>query len=231
MRWPWERREKRQIDGYSAIVRAALHRAASGNIGQITDLAAVQGSAALLGRSLSVARVEPAAQLVEGVTPEFMYSVGVRLILEGRAVDLLDVGDDGIPMFYPASHWTVTGTYRRDTHSYSLTLAGADGEATSRITAGSSGVFDVVAGSRWLGSSAALLGSSSSARASAELEAALADEASGPRGSLYAVPAAVGEDAPGIFRVGKSDWKSARSGCANRAHGLWPRHAGVSGPS
>ena len=91
MNWrPWQRRETRQTDGYTSIVRAALHRAASGNIGQLSDLAAIQGSAQLLGRSLSVARVEPQSQLVEGVTAEFLYNVGSRLILEGRAVDLLD---------------------------------------------------------------------------------------------------------------------------------------------
>ena len=195
MNWrPWKRRETREASGYASIITAALHRAASGNIGQLSDLAAIQGSAALLGRALSVARVEPAAPLVEGVTPEFLYSVGTRLVLEGRAVDLLDIGPDGIPRFYPASHWTLTGTYRRDTHVYVLELAGADGEAVVKQTAGAENVFDVVSGSRWQGSSAAILGASSTARSALELEAALADEAAMPRGALYAVPGATDPD-------------------------------------
>ena len=61
-------------------------------------------------------------------------------------------------------------------------------------TATAENVFDVVAGSRWQSSAAALLGSSETARSALELEAALADEAAMPRGALYAVPGTTDPD-------------------------------------
>ena len=82
------------------VILAALYRAASGGSSQPENLACVHAAARLWGRVLSLAVVEPQDAATAAVDPAFLYSVGERLAIDGRAIALLSVAGDGLRSTY-----------------------------------------------------------------------------------------------------------------------------------
>ena len=195
MKWPWQRRETRAASGYTNVILAALYRAASGGSSQPENLACVQAAARLWGRVLSLAVVEPQDTATAAVHPAFLYSVGERLALDGRAIALLSVAGDGL-RFHMPSRWEIEGTSLNREHWTYRMWFDSNGTETS-LDVGSESTLDITLGSEHLGGSAGLRGvhaGSETGRLAAGLESALADLSESPRGCLLPVPGGVFED-------------------------------------
>ena len=186
--WPFNRIEKRESSFTDALV-AQIVASSGGAVPRPTATGALEFSAGLLGRALSGANVAGPPTLIKPITPAFLNQVGRELIRNGEAVYNVDVPRDSLELT-PAADWDIQGGFNPEEWIYRLSLAGPSATTTigQRPAAGVLHFQWACEPSRpWRGVSpiaaAALAG-----RLSAETAKALADESSGPRGTLLAVP-------------------------------------------
>lgn len=195
MRWPpWKpATEKRS---YTATLEAALLEAAAGTGTDPSGLGGVQAAAGLLARTLARSVVQPTGPRTAGVTAAWLYTVGNRLILRGRAVDLVRLDDAGSPQLHPAAAVDmIRQPLERSRWRYRLRFEQA-GNRTMTLEAGADTVFDISTGTGAAGLSAKM---------AAALESTLANLAAGPHGVLWGLPAAAGDAA------GETDLKAYRA--------------------
>ena len=193
--WPFNRSEKRESSYSDALIQQILS-SSGGSVGpQPISTGALEFCAGLVGRAFASASVEGPPMLTAALTPSFLNNVGRELVRHGEIlfhVDFLDA-----LKLSPVSDWDVQGGYDPNEWKYRLTLAGPS-SVTTISNRPAEGVLHFMyaheAGRPHRGLSpvaaAALAG-----RLSSEVGKLLADEASGPRGSVLPMPHTDGADA------------------------------------
>lgn len=188
--WPFfNRREVRESSLTDALVTQIVASAGGAVSARPTATGALEACAGLLGRAFAGATVEGPPMLTAPLTPAFLNLIGRELVRRGEVVFNIDVPVDRLELT-PAADWDVSGGSNAAEWMYRLNLAGPSATTTigNREAAGVLHFCWAVEPSRpWRGLSpiaaAALAG-----RLSAETAKALADESSGPRGSLLPTP-------------------------------------------
>ena len=186
--WPFTRRtEHRQATYTDGVVAAILARAA-GTHADPAATAAVEAAAGAVARAFASAEITPRTPATHGITPDVLAQIGRLLIVSGESVHVLLV-DAGRVLLLPASSWDVTGAADSSTWRYRCDLSGPSGSVT--VSRPAEGVihcrYSTDPARPWVGVGP-LKRARLSGRLSAELEAALGDEASGTRGYLLPVP-------------------------------------------
>ena len=188
--WPFtERTETRSSgDGYEgAILRAFEAQATATPRAQAT--AALEAASSLIARCLASATVEGPAHLAAAVSPAVLAQAGRSLIRQGQQVFEIDVTAAGTVRLLTAGHHDVYGPADPEYWTYRTSVYGPSGTTTRHLPA--DGVLHfryLTEPSRpWFGISP-LRAASIAGRLSAEVSQALADEVSGPRGSLLPLP-------------------------------------------
>ena len=208
--WPFQRETRADSSYTDALVAAITANAGGASTAYPTATAALEACAGLVGRAFASASIEGASDhVIEAVTPALLNLAGRALIRRGEILFAIDVFEGELHL-RPVSSHDIDGDYSRWT--YRLNLPGPSYQIT-RDRVDSTGVLHLMYGNDpeqpWRGVSplgvARLAG-----RLSAETVAALADEASGPRGSFLPLPKTDGNDA--TIQNLKGDIKSARGG-------------------
>ena len=188
MKWPWSKREARETSSYtSLLVDLALQRA-SGSTAKVGGVGVLQAASGLTGRAFAAATVEGPDHLAAGVTPECLSMSGRALMRSGEIVFVIEADDGGVRLA-PVAHFDIRGGVDPRSWIYRCTLPGPSETRTVHVP--SAGVvhlkFETDPDRPWRGiaplESAALAG-----RLSSEVAASLADQESGPRGSLVETP-------------------------------------------
>ena len=180
--------EKRDSLPYtSALAEAFEGGAASRATSDAT--AALETAASAYGRCFAAARVSPSGPRTDWLTPAVLNLIGRQLIRRGELLARLYVRE-GMVMAAMAGSWYVHGQeHDRTTWRYQLTEYGPSGSRV-RWSPAESVIHTQYAydpARPWWGLGP-LHVASADGRLHAETTAALADEASGPRGSLLPVP-------------------------------------------
>ena len=197
MRWPGQGRlearidelEKRDSSFTDALVQAVTANASGKNTAFPSATSALETCVGLLGRAFAGAEVAGPSHVVDALSPSILRLIGRSLIRKGEVVFHVDV-DGGELVLSPASDVDVKGGYKPSEWEYSLTMAGPSTSTTlKKVPASSVLHFQYVHDNEtpWRGIGplqVATLGG----RLSAEVAAALADEASGPRGHVLPLP-------------------------------------------
>ena len=186
--WPFTRRtEHRQASYTDGVVEALLSRA-SGTHADVAATAAVEAAAGALSRAFASAEIAPNTPATRGITPDVLAQIGRALIVHGEIVLMLAVAEGRVRLL-PVASFDVTGAADSTTWRYRCDLAGPSGSTT--IARPADGVvhcrYSIDPARPWQGVGP-LERARLSGRLSAELEAALGDEASGARGYLLPVP-------------------------------------------
>ncbi len=153
---------------------------------------AVEVAASMFARAFAGASVEPAGARTAALTPAVLSSIARRLITSGESVFLIDV-DGGAVRLSEASSWNVTGDADPATWRYQVSTTGPS-TTTTRWVPGDQVVhvrYAVSHAEPWRGLAPLTL-AGETGRLARLLERALADESSGPTGSLIPMPADTG---------------------------------------
>ena len=186
--------EQRESSLTDALVAQIVAGASGATLALPTTTGALETCAGLVGRAFASAEVNGPVWTQRALTPDTLTLIGRELIRCGEVVLLIDGGTDGL-VLRPVADFDVTGSYNPESWVYRVNLAGPSELRTRTVNA--EGVVHVryaVDPTRpWHGvgpiQAATLAG-----RLSAETVQALADEASGPRGSFLPIPHTDGED-------------------------------------
>ena len=193
--WPFQWRETRAVSSYTdALVAAITANAGGKSTASHNATAALEASAGLIGRAFASATIQGAPDhVIDSVTPGLLNLAGRALIRRGEILFAIDV-HDGAMYLRPVSSHDIHGDYAR--WDYRLNLPGPS-EQITRSRVPSEGVCHVMYASDpeapWRGYGP-LQVAQLAGRLSAETIAALADEASGPRGSFLPLPRTDGAD-------------------------------------
>ena len=96
MRWPWQKRERRDSGGdFSDAVVRLLEAQAAGSAADASSTAAVEAAAGALSRAFAAARVEGPPHVLEAVTPVFLAQAGRDLVRSGDSMHVIDVDRAG----------------------------------------------------------------------------------------------------------------------------------------
>lgn len=196
MRWPWQKRERRDSGGdFSDAVVRLIESQAAGSAADASSTAAVEAAAGALSRAFAAARVEGPAHVLEAVTPGFLQQVGRDLIRAGDSMHVIDVDRAGHVTLLPCSSWHFEGDAHPRTWTVRATFYGPSTSTTRNLAF--AGVVFVKWGSTpgqpYVGTGP-LSWAHTTARLQSETERSLADEAGGPLAQLLAVPQDGGDD-------------------------------------
>ena len=224
--WPFGKRQlETRAEGFTdALIAALVSRADGTTIAAPSATSALEACSGLVGRSFAAALPVGRPALVMALTPSVLEMVGRSMIRLGECVFLIDTMG-GMLHLIPAEMHDVSGGPRQDDWEYRLTLAGPTTTQTyDHIPSESVLHFRYASspGAPWRGqgpiSIAAIAG-----RLSAETMNVLADESSGPVGSLLGIPAD-GEDA--TVEALKADIRKAQGRLALLESGDWGNTGG-----
>ena len=213
MRWPWQRRERRDSGGdFSDAVVRLIEAQAAGTAADASSTAAVEAASGALSRAFASAEVVGPAWVQEAVSPGVLAQVGRDLIRSGDSMHVIRMGGDGMVRLIPASSWHWEGTHDPSTWVVRATAYGPSTSTTWNLPA--SGVVFVRWGSTpgqpYTGTGP-LSWAHTTARLQSAAERSLADEAQGPIAQLLAVPqdgGDAGDDDP--LKMLKADIAGAR---------------------
>ena len=213
MRWPWQRRERRDSGGdFSDAVVRLIEAQAAGTAADASSTAAVEAAAGALSRAFASAEVVGEPWVQECVSPTFLAQVGRDLIRSGDSMHVIRVGIDGMVKLIPASSWHWEGNHDPDSWTVRATCYGPSTSTTWNLPA--SAVVFV----RWGGTpgqpyvgTGPLSWAHTTARLQSEAERSLADEAQGPLAQLLAIPSDGGDSADSDpLKMLKADIAGAR---------------------
>ena len=188
--------EKRQSSYTDSIVSLIQNRA-GGSSALPGATAALESASGFVARSFASADVTTAdSRMASALDPSTLSMIGRSLIRNGQYVAAIQVDLDGRIRLAPAASFDVTGNENPESWVYRLSLSGPGRQKTfENIPA--DGVVSIRYQSDqahpWRGVGP-LEAASLAGRLSAEVSSALADEMSGPRGSLLPVANADGND-------------------------------------
>ncbi len=117
MRWPWQRRERRDSGGdFSDAVVRLIEAQAAGSVADASSTAAVEAASGALSRAFASAEVIAAPWVQEAVTPVVLAQVGRDLIRNGDSMHVVRVDPMGAVKLIPASSWHWEGTHDPRAH-------------------------------------------------------------------------------------------------------------------
>ena len=221
--WPFGHKlETRAESSYTDTLISVITAKASGQTLAVpTATAALEACAGLVARAFASAKITASDSVVSALTPGAMSMIGRSLIIRGEIVYYIDVSGGRLALLPAASH-SVGGLPDPSSWSYEITLGGPS-ELQTYKDIRSDGVvhlmFETEPDRPWRGIGP-LQAAELAGRLSAETIAALADEASGPRGSLLPIPVD-GED-PTVIKL-KRDIRSLSGQLALVESGDWDR--------
>ena len=219
IRWPWTKLERRDSSYTDALVATITANAGGEKTAFPTATAALEACAGLVGRAFGACEVSGPARVMDALSPGLLNMVGRALVRRGEILLYIEVEDGEITLRPVASH-TVYGGDNPGDWTYRLNLAGPKQQRTLRNVM-ADGVIHIQYGADpetpWRGVGP-LQVAQLAGRLSAETVAALADEASGPRGQLMPTPVDGGDDTVGEL---KSDLKSMKGQLALVEGGDW----------
>ena len=189
MRWPkWLRTETRNSPYTDELVAGILSRATNGVSASHKVSAPLEAAAGLVGRAFAAAEVQGPDGYSNVLTPSVLMMIGRGLIRYGEVVFHIGM-ESGRMALTPVATFDLQGGYRPDSWIYKVNLAGPTATVTKEVSASDVLHFRqaVDADRPWKGQGP-LAVANGSARLLAEVQTALADEASGPRGSVIPVP-------------------------------------------
>ena len=188
--WPFKQQHETRDSSFTdSLVAQIVSQASGGTLARPAATGALEASASIVARCFAAADVSGPDSFREALGPGTLSMIGRSLIRQGEIVFAMEVRG-GRLMLLPAASWDIHGDVDPASWTYRLTLGGP-----SRITTlepvPSAGMVHIRLQADpeqpWRGvaplASAAIAG-----RLSAETMQALADEASGPRGSLLPTP-------------------------------------------
>ena len=220
MRWPFARRETRADSSFTDALIASITSHASGETTAFpTATAALEACAGFVGRAFAAAEVATDARTLEVLTPAVLSMIGRALIRRGEIVLLIRVENGRLRLLPAASH-DVSGGPDPETWRYRVTVGGPERTITYDRVDGASILHITYARDPeqpWRGLGP-LQVAQLAGRLSAETVAALADEASGPRGAFLPVP--VDGNDPTIATI-KTDIRKARGNILLGQGGDW----------
>ena len=190
--------ETRADSSYTDALVSAIQKGAQGRVANPSSpmaTAALETCAGLVGRAFAAAEITGPDNIIGALTPEMMTMVGRSLIRRGEIVFQIRTSTGRLQLF-PAQSHNVSGGPDPNGWEYELTLPGPSETRTVSLPANDVLHLRYAADpeSPWRGigpiQQAYLAG-----ELSAEVVKALADETSGPRGSLLPLPGADGDDA------------------------------------
>ena len=212
MRWPWQRRERRDSGGdFSDAVVRLIEAQAAGSAADASSTAAVEAASGALSRAFAAAEVVGEPWVQEAVSPGVLAQVGRDLIRSGDSMHVIRMGRDGMVRLIPASSWHWEGSHDPSTWVVSVTAHGPSTSTTWNLPA--SGVVFL----RWGGTpgqpyvgTGPLSWAHTTARLQSEAERSLADEMGGPLAQLLAVPQDGGDGDDDPLKMLKADIAGAR---------------------
>ena len=213
MRWPWQRRERRDSGGdFSDAVVWLIEAQAAGSAADASSTAAVEAASGALSRAFAAAEVVGEPWVQEAVSPGVLAQVGRDLIRSGDSMHVIRMGADGMVQLIPASSWHWEGSHDPATWTVRVTAYGPSTSTTWNLPA--SGVVFC----RWGGTpgqpyvgTGPLSWAHTTARLQSEVERSLADEAQGPLAQMLAIPSDGGDDGDGDpLKLLKADIAGAR---------------------
>ena len=211
MKWPWSSRPEIRSSSYTDLIIAGLEARADGSTSNVRALAALEIAGGLWSRSLASATVEPATAALAGLTPSVLSDIGTQLCRHGEALYTLSV-EGGRVVLHQVASFDVQGDYNPRSWRYTVTQSGPTSTTTRRLTADELVHFRLSCdpGQPWRGRSPMSRCPETAALASA-LETRLAQEASGPVGSLLSVPESSDPDGDALsdLRTGIAGAKGA----------------------
>ena len=219
MRWPWQTPvEQRADSSYTDALIASITANAGGQTTAFaTATASLEACAGFVGRAFATAEIKAPSFATAALDPATLSLIGRALIRRGEVLFLIRVDRDGLRLLPAASH-DVDGGPDPSTWQYRLTISGPERTHTySRQPAAS--VLHFTYGRDperpWRGYGP-LQVAQLAGRLSAETAAALADEASGPRGAFLPTPAPGADSSvgnmKGDIRTAKGDLLMVQSG-------------------
>ena len=211
MRWPWQKRERREAaTDYTALVSRLIEAQADGVTVNATRTAAVEAAAGALSRALAAAEVDGPAWVQETVTPRCLAQIGRDLVRVGESLHAVRMMGGRVRLV-PCSTWYYEGDADPETWLCTATAYGPSGSTTWRVP-WSSVVF-VAWGAptaRPYHGLAPMAWAADTARLTAEAERSLADEAGGPLAQLLAIPQDGGDGGDDPLAGLKADVAGAR---------------------
>ena len=188
--WPWARRETRADSSYTdALVASITANAAGQNTAFPTATAALESCAGFAGRAFASAEVEAPAMYSHALDPSCLALIGRALIRRGEVVFLIRT-EGGVLRLLPCESHDIDGGPDPSTWEYRCSVGGPERTLTYDHVPAEGVVHLAYARDPerpWRGYGP-LQVAQLAGRLSAETVAALADEASGPRGSFLSVP-------------------------------------------
>ena len=181
---------ERRESSYTDQLIAALQAQATGESKAFpTATAALEACSGIVGRAFATAIVDSSDAVRMALTPARLMMIGRALISPGEIIFQIDT-DGGVLDLIPATDTQVTGTHRRESWQYKMTLPGPS-EMASVASASGEGVvhimYAVESSKPWKGVGpvgvATLAG-----KLSAETVNQLANESAGPVTNLLPVP-------------------------------------------
>ena len=195
MKWPGQRALEARIDelekrSYSDAITAALLNDASGETTvKASATGALEACSGFVGRAFASAEVQASDLVKDALTPACLAHLGRAMIRYGEMLCLIRT-DRGRLRLAPAQSWDVYGDPDPATWRYRVTLGGASTIETYQDVPAEGVVhvqYSFDSREPWRGQGP-LTVAQLAGRLSAETVAALADEASGPRGSFLPTP-------------------------------------------
>lgn len=180
MKWPWQRRERREAaTTYSELVSRLIAAQADGVTVKATKTAAVEAAA----------EVDAPEWVQETVAPHVLAQIGRDLIRVGESLHVARMGAMGRLRLLPCSTWYFEGDADPDSWLATCTAYGPSGSETWRVPwssvvflawgAPTARPYHGLPPTGW---------ASDTSRLIAEAERSLADESAGPIAQLIAVP-------------------------------------------
>ena len=213
MRWPWQRRERRDSGGdFSDAVVRLIEAQAAGSVADASSTAAVEAAAGALSRAFASAKVVGEPWVQEAVSPGVLAQIGRDLIRSGDSMHVVRVDPMGAVKLIPASSWHWEGNHDPASWTVRVTAYGPSTSTTWNLPA--AGVVFVRWGSTpgqpYVGVGP-LSWAHTTARLQSETERSLADEAQGPLAQLLAIPQDGGDAGDDdSLKMLKSDIAAAR---------------------
>lgn len=135
MRLPWQKRERRQVSGFTDLVVASREDAALEGLAKASLTAAVEAAAGTWARAFASASVENApGDVIEAVSPILLAQIGRDLVRRGECVFAIDMARGGEIMLTPVASWDILGpTADPATWNYRVTDGGPTGTRTRHL--------------------------------------------------------------------------------------------------
>ena len=185
----FKKRRRPEKRNYTNQILNALASAAGNKAASVGASAAVEAAGGLLARSLLVADVSAPEWARAAITPSWLALVGRELVRCGEHLSLMTLNDAGQLELVPASHWDWRGGVAESDWTCHATAHGPDANITRH--ADRSEVVWIAWGTlsleRHRGQGPLSL-AHLAAKAAAESERSLGDEAGGPVGQLLTTP-------------------------------------------